>query len=258
MNEVEKINILREVGAVELDKRLRNVGLKGFPDVKIYEDADIEIKEVSGDWLRENVFVPQPTVYGKGYLDRIEKLAGLFRGQGVDIFHLNQGYDYVATDSGGEETQWTIIPPVVEAISLRFVPGGGLDYSMSVGSRLRDIMKEQGHELNPELEKLDFKVYKNFQGRGVCSVPIICDGSHRVHNGLEGKAQNLLWIDGIKPGFPYYAAPKPYSEVHVEEERPEGGGSDKTHVLTEPGHKLLYRLFPSGGILSGSLRPGKK
>ena len=67
----------------------------------------------------------------------------------------------------------------------------------------------------------------------------------------------MVVIDGHTEGFPYYAAPQPYSKVDVETRRPEFGGQGKVHVLTEPGHKLLYRLFPTGGILSGTVRKDK-
>ena len=72
-------------------------------------------------------------------------------------------------------------------------------------------------------------------------------------NGLE---QTLLFIDGVTPGFPYYAVPKPYRDVHEEPLRDEDK-LDKTHILTSPGHKQLYRIFPTGGINTGNLRPSK-
>lgn len=256
---LEKIEIDNEVRSVELDARLRNVRLRGFPKVKIYEGADIEIKNVGSGWLRKNIFTPQPSVYEKGYLDRIRKLAKLFGQKGIDIFHLTQGYDYTATDSESVRTAWTLVPPVVECVPIRFVPGGGLDYSGLIGRELLEAMKRSGHELNPALKDLSFEEYKRFEGRTAVSVPLICDGSHRIHAGLEGENQNVLFIDEPRQGYPYYAAPKPYSGVHVESERPEGGGGDKTHIITSPGHKDLYRLFPSGGIRSGDVRdPIKK
>lgn len=250
---LKKVEVERFVEFSELEERMRNVKLKGFPDVRIYEDAKISIKPFSPQDVISNLFTPQPSIYRKGFLDRVEEMAAIFTGQGIDIFRLNGGVDYVATDEKGEQTRWTLIPPVVEVIPVSF-DGEGLDYTGFVGSSVRQKMEEQKHALNPELRKLNFKEYRV----GTSNLPIICDGSHRIHAGVErGIEQNLLVVNSPKLGFPYYAAPKPYCEVHVIPERPEGGGGDKTHVLTEPGHKLLYRLFPSGGILSGTVRPGK-
>ena len=250
---LKRIEIEKAVGLAELDGRLRNVRLKGFPDVKIYEDADIAIRSFSPDFILRNVFTPQPSVYRNGYLDRVEKLADMFIKEGIDIFRLREGIDYRAVDENGAQTRWTMIPPVVEVITVNF-GGNGLDYSGFVAQPLKERMEKEGHRFNPELASLAFSEYP----RGVGSVPIICDGSHRIHVGVEGKiGQNVLLINAPKMGFPYYAAPKPYSAVHVLPDRPEDGGGDKTHVLTAPGHKLLYRLFPSGGILNGDVRTEK-
>lgn len=256
---LKKIKNIGEVRIDEIDERLRDVTLRGFPDVKIYEDSDISIREVTPDWVKEKLFTPQPTIYRKDHLDRIENMACLFFDEGIDIFQLNQGYDYTAVDENEGETDWTIIPPVVEFLPVDFGKKGekGLNYSSIIGQELRSYMQEKEHRLNSELNDLDFEEYEQFSG--MCSIPLICDGSHRIHSGLEEDVnQNLLFLSGSKMGFPYYAAPKPYSCVHVESERPEGGGSDKTHIISEPGHKALYRLFPTGNILSGSVRPTSK
>jgi hypothetical protein len=253
---LEKIEITKKVESEEMYSRLRKVVLRGFPEINIYEDADMAIKEVSSEWVHSNLFIPQPSVYRNGFLDRLDRVHKLFMKQGIDISKLRGGYDYIATDSEGEETDWTMIPPVVEVVDMNFV-NGRLNYSGLIGEELREVMEESGYQLNPELGALDFEEYKNFQGR--IAIPLVCDGSHRVHSGLEKSAsQNLVFIDGPKQGFPYYAAPKPYSAVHIIEDRPDGGAGDKTHILTSPGHKRLYRLFPSGGINSGTVRSAKE
>ncbi len=251
---LERIEITKEFGRQELESRLRDVRLKGFPDVRIYEDAGIVISLFTPELINKSVFTPQPTIYRKGFLDRIDGLAEIFAQKGIDIFRLEGGVDYFAFEEG-KATQWTIIPPVVEIITVGFGENG-LDYSMQLGEELKKVMAEGGYKLNPALLELDFKEYRRLPG--FRKIPLICDGSHKIHSAIEKKRnQNLLVIDAPKKGFPYYAAPKPYSAVHVEEERPEWGSTEKTHVLTEPGHKLLYRLFPTGGIFCGVVRPDK-
>ena len=246
---LKKIEIKNEVSFDNLCSRLRNVGLRGFPDVRIYEKARIGINSVSSRRVME-LFTPQPCVYTP-ILKRIEELSDLFSEKGIDIFHLVGGYDYLATDDKDEVTEWTLIPPVVEVLPIKFNPDKGLDYSNSVAPELISLMKEKGYELNPELQNLDYPEFERFKGT-TSFVPIICDGSHRVEVGKRRGLQNLIFITLPEKGFPYYAAPKPYSSIH---EEPDSEKSDKTHVLTSPGHKLLYRTFPSAGIKSGNVRP---
>ncbi|MDO8528889.1 MAG: hypothetical protein Q7S06_03295 [Nanoarchaeota archaeon] len=250
-----EIEIKQEVNFNELCSRLRNVSLRGFPNVKIYGNALIDIRPLSPLQVKSELFTPQPSVY-TDFLDKISRLAELFSQRGVDIFNLNGGVDYTSTDEKGEVTDWTMVPPVVEVfpVFFKWVKGlnYSLDYSSSISPEVISLMKKNGFELNPELQDLDYPEYQKFKGK-TQKVSEICDGSHRVEAGVRrGLEQNILFIDSPVWGYPYYAAPKPYSTVHEESDRDK---SDKTHVLTSPGHKLLYRLFPSGGILSGTVRP---
>ncbi|KKM07394.1 hypothetical protein LCGC14_1734420, partial [marine sediment metagenome] len=41
-------------------------------------------------------------------------------------------------------TEWTLIPPVVEVLPIRFMRKGGLDYSSLVGLELGFLMEEKG------------------------------------------------------------------------------------------------------------------
>jgi hypothetical protein len=249
---LEKIEVISEFSIDELKDRLKRVALKGFPEIRIYENAKIDILRYSKEKIKETMFTPQPNVYRKDFLDRIDKMRELFRKKGIDIFRLNGGVDYIATNNG-QKSDWTLIPPVVEFIPMNF-KDGGLDYNNLIGPELRNVMKEKGHEINCEVNTLKFKDYQQFHEIG--KLPIICDGSHRIHSGLEKNiVQNILVIKGIKRGFPYYAAPLPYSNVQLHDERPPEGMPGKIHVLTSPGHKLLYRLFPTGGINNGVVRP---
>jgi len=247
---LKRIEIEKEVGFDELDRRLREVRLKGFPEIRIYEDADISIRTASPNYIKNTLFTPQPTIYAD-LLERIDRMVELFIEEGIDIFRLSRGYDYVAFDEKEEATNWTIIPPVVEFVPIN-PDSRGLDYSKLFRRDLMEKIRSLGHRLNPDLKKLEFKEYKRFQNSHL--IPLICDGSHRIHSAFgRGIEQNLLFINGPKVGVPYYAAPKPYSSVHVVPTR-DDSKSEKTHVLTEPGHKLLYRLFPSGGLHTGNVR----
>lgn len=251
---LKKIEIINDFGIKELSDKLRTVRLKGFPNVKIYENADIQIKQFTPTEIENSVFTPQPTIFRQGFLTRIGEMREIFAKKGIDVFNLNGGVNYFAFDDKNEKTEWTLISPVIENIPMNFNEGG-LNYTNLIGPELRSAIEEKGHIINPEIKKFKFDEYHSHHSTGKLS--IICDGSHRVHYGIENKInQNLLIIDGIKEGFPYYAMPKPYSVVHIEEVRPEEGGTDKTHILTEPGHKLLYRLFPTGGIMNGVVRSG--
>jgi len=253
---LKRVEITNEFGYDELCRRLREVGLKGFPEVKIYKPADIKLKKFSPAQVRHGIFTPQPTVY-RDHLDRVGVMSRLFNEQGIDIFNLKGGVDYTATDENGEETMWTLIPPVVEQLPFHF-SNSRLDYEELIGDDLRKFIREGDHSINHELLDLQFEEYNRFQSRPYFDwLDLICDGSHRIHFGIEGNInQTLLVIAGPKFGYPYYAASKPYSVVHVEPFR-DVEKIDKTHVLTSPAHKNLYRLFPSGGIHSGDVRPEK-
>lgn len=249
---LDKIEIQHKLDFDELCSRLRNVTLRGFPEVKIYGNADIRIKPYSPKKIREEISIPQPSIYTP-ILRRIEAMSEVFSQKGINIFNLNGGYDYFAFDDNNEVTQWTIIPPVVE-VNPFVVDQMGFDYSDLIGEELKILMQEKGYELNPELRNIPCPNRR----KSSLTIPIICDGSHRVEIGIRRKLeQNLLFINSPEPGFPYYAAPKHYSSVHEEPERIEEK-ADKTHVLSSPGHKFLYRSFPSGGIFSGTVRPSKE
>ena len=64
-----------------------------------------------------------------------------------------------------------------------------------------------------------------------------------------GNATIEFWI------YPYYAAPKRYSEVKLTKEPTPETTAMKVHVVQSPAQKSLYRLFPSGGIKTGEVRP---
>ena len=253
---VSRIDIKKHVSFEELENRLRNVSLRGFPDVKIYRKADIQLVSLTPEQIQQGIYTPQPSVYTP-QLNQVNAVAELFAQQGVDIFRMKGGIDYEAHDENGVITEWTMLPPVVEVLPFRFNSEGRLDYSKAVGEELKAVMEEKGYRLNPEVQELSYPEYDRFTN-GIVGLSEICDGSHRIEVGIRrGESQNLLVITGVEYGFPYYAVPKPYSIVHEEPERVEEK-LDKTHVLTSPGHKLLYRLFPSGGINSGNVRPTKE
>ena len=250
---LEKLEIEREFDFSELCQRLDRVQLRGFPGVCVYAGANKEIRRLKAE-VREVLDTPQPIVH-QSFIDRINRMAQLFLEKGIDIFSLKGGVDYTAFDETGQATRWTIIPPVIECFKL-FFDRGGIDYDLAIGEQLRSFMVEKGFSLNPQLRDPRLSLGRS---HGYNDINIINDGSHRVHAAyLAGKSQNLLFASQLNPGFPYYAAPQRYSEVMVLPERPPEGAKGKIHILTDPGHKALYRVFPTGGIHSGDVRPEKK
>jgi len=230
-----------------LESRLRAVTLRGFPAVQIYQEANISPEIWEPERIRRQLSTPQPHVH-QTHLDRVNQLAALFAEQGINLFQLPAAYDYTAYDADGRATEWTMLPPVVEHFRVPRHPEGGLDYRPLVGHQLQSLMTARQWPLNPELAQLtphdaDDDYY------------LMNDGSHRVHAGLErGQGVALMVISNPMPGFPYYAAPQPYDRVQVFPSKEESQDL-KVHVLVAPGHKQLYRDFPSGGIKSGNVRP---
>jgi hypothetical protein len=229
-----------------LETRLRKVHLRGFPTVAIYKNADITTRTLTTAQVYEELYTPQPHLH-EAYLKRLQQLAELFMAQGINIFKLDKAYDYIATADDGIETTWTMLPPVIEKFKIPRHPDGGFDYRPLLSPELQAIMQEQGWTIDPQTPGMD---YHNDSD----TFSLINDGSHRLHAALESQgAITILEIANITPGFPYYAAPQHYSTVQIFPE--EQVGDLKVHVLASPGHKQLYRIFPSGGILSGDVRP---
>ncbi len=250
---VLKINIEKEIPFFgvgdSLESRLRKVSLRGFPDVKIYEKATFEITKFNSKDIVRKLHTPQPTVY-RTHLDKIQDLHRLFKEKGIDILNLNRSYDFSAVSKNGETTEWTMLPPVIERF---FIPGdtnNKLHYEALLGIDLIKFLDNQNLWLNRDLTELNHtgntRIYD-----------LINDGSHRIHYGYENGGIKVLIVEGMTRGYPYYAAPQPYSSVKVVPVRDQDAINTKIHVLQDPAHKSLYRLFPSGGIKSGDVRSEK-
>lgn len=249
-NSVASIHITRAfpfTGGDSLEDRLRKVSLRGWPDVRIYKDASFSYPRYDSKGAVAVLSSSQPHAH-QTYLDRIHKLDELFRAEGVDIFNLTKAYDYVAFNDAGQATEWTMLPPVVEVFAIPRHAQGGFDYAALVGPELQKALKDNDWSLNEALKTATYH-----QPSGVYHV--INDGAHRVEAGLQARRGiTVVEIHNVTPGFPYYAAPQPYDSVRV---FPDDATSEdlKIHVVNAPAHKQLYRLFPSGGIQSGAVRP---
>lgn len=245
-----KIEIIKELPFFgegdTLELRLRKVSLRGFSDVKIYENAKFKYEFLTSEGIVSELHTPQLRVYREN-LNRISKLHNLFLEKGIDILNLNNAYDFIAISESGEKTEWTMLPPVVENF---YIPeqNGKLDYFPLIGKRLLDSLNEKNLKINQEALDLNHSGKNGF-------FDLINDGSHRIHYGFENGGIKILKIGDITSGFPYYAAPQKYN-VKVYETREEALQEKETkiHIVESPGHKDLYRLFPSGGILSGAVR----
>ena len=250
------IEILKEIpleGEGEGDtlvSRLRKVSLRGFPDVKIYENASFEVLRLNSEEIRRKLHRPEVNVY-QTHLDRISVLFYLFKEKGINILNLENAYDFYATSKSGEVTTWTMLLPIVEHVKIPRTSSGAVDYKPLMGELLQKRMQEVGATLAPELDG-----FMHSREDGVYN--LINDGSQRVHFGFLNGGIKVLRIKGMTPGFPYYAAPQPYSNVNLLPKEDIDLPETKVHIITAPYHKDLYRLFPSGGIMSGVVRPDKK
>ncbi|MDP3882371.1 MAG: hypothetical protein Q8Q31_05835 [Nanoarchaeota archaeon] len=230
-----------------LENRLRQVKLRGFPNVKIYENANFALDFLTKPQIEKRLHTPQPSVYQKN-LEVVRNLADLFAKEGIDILNLEMAYDFTARSSTGEETEWTMIPPIVERFHVPRHASGGLNYESLIGAELARSLKEQGLELNAELLNVP-----HTSESGVFD--LINDGTHRIHFGYMNGGVKILRVEGMTPGYPYYAAPKSYSEVKMALEPTPETTAMKVHIVESPAQKQLYRLFPSGGIKTGEVRP---
>jgi len=249
---VVEIKILKEFPFFgegdSLENRLRKVSLKGFPDVKIYKYAEFSASFLRPEQIEYELHTPQPSVY-QNNLDRIKALNNLFKEKGINILNLERAYDFVARSANGEEKEWTMIPPIVEEWTIPHTSDGSIDYTTLLSDDLVRNLRSQSLWLNPDLSKI-----KNTSKAGVYL--LINDGIHRIHFGLLNNGIKVLQIRNITPGYPYYAAPQPYSTVQIMSTEPnEKTTNTKVHIVQSPGQKALYRSFPSGGIMTGEVRP---
>jgi len=248
------IEIIKEVPFIEsedsLDSRLRNVELRGFPRVHIYAEADFKFNYLTSHEILTRLTIPQLRVY-RPQLDRIDGLRRLFLKEEIDILNLNSAYDYVAFSESGEQTMWTMLPPVVERFDIPRNSNGTLNYDPLIGDALRSSLEERGLGINPEISNVILSTYSE-------TVELVNDGTHRVYKCLEASGAKVLIISGMTPGFPYYAVPQEF-DIKEFESREEALRLPETkiHIVESPAHKDLYRLFPSGGIMSGDVRPHK-
>lgn len=251
--ECVQIEIVKEIPLFgegdTLENRLRRVSLKGFPDVKIYRDAKMELVHLTPEQIQTTLHTPQPSVY-KTHLNKVDQLARLFKEKGIDLKNLDKAYDYIATASDGTRTNWTMLPPIVERWRIPVNSDGTLDYTPILGEELMKSMNVNGWQLTSDVKKIAHP-------ENITHFDLINDGSHRIHYGFMNGGTSILRISGMTPGFPYYALPQPYSNVRLHETRDANAIETKLHIITNPGHKSLYRLFPSGGIMSGDVRPEK-
>lgn len=249
--EVTEIKIVKEIplfgSGDTLENRLRNVTLRGFKDIKIYEHAQFETIFLTPEQIKTQLHTPQPNVYTDN-LKRVEKLRTLFKEKGIDILNLEKAYDFIARAENGEETEWTMIPPIIEEWTIPKSASGKFNYEPLLSEALKRELTSQGLGINPELERLPYS-----SESGIFN--LVNDGIHRVHHGFMNEGIKIIKVKGITPGYPYYAAPQPYSSVKIMPEPSPETTAMKVHIITEPGQKTLYRLFPSGGIKSGEVRP---
>ena len=91
---VTSIRIIKEIpfdgGGDSLFNRLRNVKLRGFPDVQIYKDASFRTTKLTSDQIQTRLYTPQTRVYRNPNLNMIEHLANLFSEKGIDIFEFGK------------------------------------------------------------------------------------------------------------------------------------------------------------------------
>lgn len=248
---LKQIIINEEFDFIELTNRLNKIVLKGFSDVKIYAPAKKEIITINPDEIKEKLYMPQAQLY-MTFINRIMEMRKLFSQKWIDIFWLNGWVDYTAIDENGEKTEWTLIPPVIE-VSPFFFEKTGINYEVSLDQELRRIMQENNYSINPEVRNPELSEWKS---EWYHEINLICDGSHRIHTAyLNWLKQNLLVLTWPQKWYPYYAAPQNYNRINVFPERPPEWINGKIHILTTPWHKKLFRLFPSGGILSWEVRP---
>lgn len=247
------IEILKEIPFFgegdTIESRLRRVTLRGFPHIRIYKNAQIREVFLTPEQIKTQLHTPQPSVY-QTHLNKVAILHSLFKREGIDLLKLERGYDFIATSESGKQTNWTLIPPTVERFTIPPTKENKLNYEAILAEELKQSLKQKRLWLHqPAIEAVHTSPTHSYN--------LINDGSHRIHYGFENQGVKVFIITSMTPGYPYYAIPQPYTSVVIHPSRDQSAIDTKIHVIQDPGHKELYRLFPSGGIMSGDVRPLK-
>ncbi len=252
--EITQINIIRrrEIFGSEgsIEDALRQVPLRGYPQVQVYSQSNIKLQTVES--IGSELATSQPYVFAD-ILKRLNRVRTLFEQEGVDIFNLDCAYDYVASYDGGGEKQWTMMPPVVERISIG-EKVGRLDYTNQLDERINDHMRSTASSINPRaLEAKHFAPVNGTPHKRIYS--LVADGSHRVHLAfLSSLGINVIEIsDGWINAFPYQAIPQPYNIEVVPTYADKPDTKVRIFGLDEVNY-AIFREFQEAGIHSGSSR----
>ena len=251
MSEIKTIKINKEIpfeGTTDsLETRLRNVTLRGFPELKIYRNSKFQYTFLNKKEISKKLCTPQPNIY-KSNIERIQKTAELFQALGIDIFNLKMAYDFTALDSNRELTEWTMMPPIIEAWNIPKDSQDNLDYEPLIGKEVKNVLQQQNLRINSEIQTLP-KLNKSNP------LWIINDGAHRIFYASITKGCKIIVASNMETGFPYYATPQPYSTTQLTDGPTKNTTVMKIHIVESPAQKTLYRNFPSGGIKTGEVRP---
>ncbi len=196
----------------ELFQDIRKVPLHDNPNIFVYKDSKLSIKEFYADelnltkinFLRDN-------------LERTKLLRNeLLEQHGIDILRLDSKITY--QDNNGRE--WVMIPPIVElsAKKIKYIPRN-----------------------NGELDPL--KEFDNIK------IPVLGDGGHRGYLARElGIQMKVVYISNSNPNYPFYAYPNSWEESQLVDTV--DAKNTRKYYVWEDKYKLYrdFGVISTGGI----------
>lgn len=192
----------------DLEDRIRKVPLlnarnSNGSSIFVYENADIELRNVSPDELNPTTFY----LLRKNLEFQRNLRMYMLSEYGIDTLKLDCALELENFDSGEE---WTLMPPVVE-------------------------VSEESVMLNPENDLKYDLIIK-------VKIPLINDGAHRIYLSRElGERINVIHINDILKEHPLYAYPNPWDMVNIVDTVPKIPGEKKFYRVSNPYN--LYRDF---------------
>lgn len=176
-----KIEVLKEIPFGELERNIRSVPLLKSPDVFVYADANISLREFHVDEINPTSFYVI-----KDNLQRQKDLREVLLKKGIDSLHLDKAYEI--KNSLGE--MWTLMPPVIEVAE----------------RKISYVPQEDEIKYSDEIK---------------LKIPVINDGMHRVFLAREeGESFNGVYVSGVMKEFPFYAHPNGWDMVKMVDEVP--------------------------------------
>jgi hypothetical protein len=202
------IELKQKISFGELEQMIKNVRLCKFPEVIIYKNASISLREYSSEEVNPTTFY----LLKKNITFQQQLREYLQKNYDIDTLHLKGALVLFNHD---KQEQWTLTPPIIEVIPriIQYTPQKG------------EISYQTQHKI---------------------MIPAINDGAHRIYTArIANESFTSLHIIGALEEYPLAAHPNNWSTIQLVDEVP--ATKEEKKMYTREDCYGLYRDFKSLG-----------